>query len=89
MFGALRNPRYWNPIFKLKLDELSPEERTRVEQAREQLLREFAKSKVTNYGGVVMVGDAIDASTLPQDPIEAIAVIKQEVRKLLEEAKKR
>lgn len=89
LFGGLRNPRYWNPIFKLKLDELSADERQRVEQTREQLKREFAKSKVTNYGGVVMLGDPIDVSSLPQDPIAAIAVVKQEVQKLLEEARKR
>lgn len=88
MFGGLRNPRFWNPVFKLKLEELSPEERQRVEQTREQLMLEFAKTKVTNYGGVVVVGDAFDASTLPQDPIEAIAVVKNKVQELLKEARK-
>ena len=87
MFLGLRNPRTWNPLFKLDLSTLPPAEREAVEAQQKELLRAYKKSHVTNYGGVVVVGDPIPVSSLPADPLEAIEVIRVKMAALLETAK--
>lgn len=88
MFLGIRNPKVWNPIFKVKLDELPEAEREELKRRQKEILREYARAKVTNYGGVVVVGEAIDPSTLPADPIEAITQVHAAVAALYEEAKR-
>lgn len=87
-FPALRNPRYWDDAFKVNLDELCPAQRAVVEQERREKMRAYKRTKITSYGGVVVVGDPIDVQTLPQDPIEAMEEIRLKIAALLEEAKK-
>lgn len=81
---GLRNPRNWDPIFKLDLDQLSEDERTRVEAEREQKLKAYYHSHVTLYGGAVVVGDPIDMSTLPADEDQASLFLRDRVLELLE-----
>jgi 1-acyl-sn-glycerol-3-phosphate acyltransferase len=88
MFLGARNPRAWNPIFKLNLDELSVSERERVEKERKEIMSAYKQAKVTNYGGVVVVGKAINAADLPEDPIKAVTMIKGEIAGLLFDADK-
>lgn len=88
IFIGIRNPKAWNPLFKLNLDELPESERESVLAQRKATLRAYAGSKTTNYGGVVAVGLPIDVATLPADPIAAISVIKGKIAELLHEAKK-
>ena len=87
-FLGTRNPRHWDPIFKESLEGKSESEVAQIEAIREAKLRGYRQSRVTNYGGVVVVGDAIDIRDLPEDPIEAINKIRDAVAALLVEAKK-
>lgn len=41
---------------------------------------------ITNYGGVVVIGEPIPVESLPADPAEATEVIRIEIQKLLDEA---
>ena len=88
MFIGVRSPKTWNPLFKLNLDDLPESERERVKAERKEILRAYARAKTTNYGGVVVVGEPIDAATLPEDPIAAITIIKEKIAALLDEARK-
>ena len=88
MFAGMRNPKVWNPIFKLKLDELPEAEREEIERRKKEALEAYRKSKITNYGGVVVVGEPIDPAKLPADPIEAINEIHKVVAALYEEARR-
>lgn len=88
MFLGTRNPRNFDPIFKESLEGKTDVERAQIEAIREAKLRGYRQSRVTNYGGVVVVGEAIDIRDLPEDPIEAINKIRDAVAGLLEEAKK-
>lgn len=87
-FLGTRNPRNFDPIFKESLEGKSETEVAQIEAIREAKLRGYRKSHVTNYGGVVVVGEPIDIRDLPEDPIEAIGKIRDAVAALLVEAKK-
>jgi hypothetical protein len=88
MFLGMRNPVHWNPLFKLDLDKLSPEERAHVELERAGALYAYDHSQVTSYGAVVVVGKAIDPNELAANPVEAIEQIRLIIVELLEEAAK-
>lgn len=84
-----RDPRNWDPVFKLDLDTLgSDEERERVTQERAEKLKAYYHSHITLYGGVVVVGDPIEVSTLPADENDACLVLRDRVHDLLQVAKK-
>ncbi|MBX9685654.1 MAG: 1-acyl-sn-glycerol-3-phosphate acyltransferase [Candidatus Obscuribacterales bacterium] len=87
-FPAARNPKSWNPIFKQDADALPPAERDALLLQRKEIMRAHFKNRATNYGGVIVVGDAINQADLPVDPIEAAGVLRDKVAALLEEAKK-
>jgi len=88
MFLGMRNPVYWNPLFKLDLNKLSAEERADVEAERAQALYAYEHSHITCYGAVVVVGKPIDPNDLAADPVEAIEQIRLIIVDLLEEAAK-
>jgi len=83
LFPALRNPRNWNPLFKLDAETLEPGEKARVLAEREQALQAYKNTRATNFGGVVVVGAPIKVSTLPQDPLQAIEVVRVQIAELL------
>ena len=87
-FLGMRNPRHWDADFKIDETQLGESERAELLARREAKLKEYRRSKVTNYGGVVVVGNPIPASTLPTDPLEAIEVVRQEMAALLEIAER-
>ncbi len=87
MFPALRNPRYWDAAFRVNIDELPPSEREALELERKQKLKAYRTTKLTCYGGVIVVGKPIDVDSLPQDPLEAIEEIRLQIAALYEEAK--
>lgn len=86
-FLGMRDPRYYDPIFKTDLSALSDAERAEVEAAQKEAVRKYKRSHVTNYGGVVVAGHPIPVSTLPAEPLEAIEVIRQHIAAQLEVAK--
>lgn len=86
MFLGTRNPKVWNPAFKVKLDELPEAERAEQERIRKEIMDAHKKSHVTNYGGVVVVGKPIDVAELPADPIEAIAIVRARIVEAVAEA---
>ena len=85
-FLGMRDPRYYDPIFKIDLSTLSEEERAKVEAEQKEAVRKYKRSHVTNYGGVVVAGDPVPVSSLPSDPLEAIEVIRQHIAALLSTA---
>lgn len=86
-FLGIRNPGYWHPLFRKDISGLPEAEREAIEAERKAIKQAQRKSHVTIYGGTVVVGDPIDVNTLPEDPIEASAVLRSVVAKLLAEAK--
>lgn len=88
LFLGMRNPKNWDADFKVDESKLTERERKELLARREVKLTEYRRSRVTNYGGVVVVGDPISICSLPQDPLEAIEVIRVEMARLLEIAKK-
>jgi 1-acyl-sn-glycerol-3-phosphate acyltransferase len=89
MFLGIRNPKHWNPIFKQPIEELPEAERPALEKRREEALRAYRRSQVTNYGGVVVIGDPIDVATLPDDPLQAVEVVRLVIANLLQDAQQR
>ncbi len=81
---GMRDPRNWDPVFKLDLDQMSEEEREKVTAERDQKLKAYYRSHITLYGGVVVVGDPIDSSTLPADEDEASLFLRDRVLELLD-----
>ena len=88
LFLGLRNPRHWDPLFKLNLDELDATRRAEVEAHRKSALAAYYSSHITIYGGVVVVGKPIDVSTLPEDPMEAIEQVRLAIAALCDECEK-
>lgn len=88
IFLGLRNPRHWDPLFKLNLDELTAGRRAEVEQHRKSALAAYYSSHITIYGGVVVVGKPIEISSLPEDPMEAIEQVRLAIAALCDEAEK-
>lgn len=88
MFLATRNPKYWNPLFRKDISGLPEAERAVVEAQRKEILDYHRKTRATIYGGVIVVGDPIDVSSLPEDPIEASNQLRDRVAELLSEARK-
>lgn len=87
MFPAIRNPKTWDPIFKVKLDELSQSEKAEVLARQEELKRAYARSGKPVYGGVVVVGEPVSLDSLPADPIEAANKLHTIVAELMKEAR--
>lgn len=87
-FLGLRNPKHWDPIFKLDLETLGEEEKAAVEVERKTKWDAYKRSHVTLYGVVVAVGEPIDVSTLSDCPKEAIETIRLKMVDLLETAKR-
>ncbi len=87
MFLGTRNPKAWNPEFKKDLEAMTADERAESEAKRKEIMKAHKKSNVTNYGGVVVVGDPISIADLPEDPIEAIAIVRARIVELYETAK--
>lgn len=88
LFKGLRNPAHWDADFKVDESKLPENERAELLARREEKLKTYRRTRVTNYGGVVVVGKPIPASSLPCDPLEAIEVIRLEIASLLEVAKR-
>ncbi len=88
LFLGMRNPRHWDPLFKLDLDALSPSERADVVAKREAALAAYRHSQITIYGGVVVVGEPIAVGSLPSDELEAIDQVRLKIAELLELAKR-
>lgn len=88
LFLGMRNPKHWDADFKVDESQLGASERAELLERREAKWKEYRRSHATNYGGVVVVGDPISICTLPHDPLEAIEVIRLEMARLLEIAKK-
>ena len=88
MFPGTRNPRHWNPIFKLDVEALPADEKEKVLAEQKEAMRVYKKTRATNYGGVVVVGDPIKASSLPEDPLAAIEVVRLKIAELLEIAQR-
>lgn len=86
-FLGMRNPRHWDPIFKQSLEGLPAGEAAEIERLREEKLAAYKRSRVTNYGGVVVIGDPIEAASLPEDPLAAVEVIRVKIADLLEQAR--
>mgnify|MGYP003386064210 CR=1 FL=1 len=82
IFNGLRNPRAWEPCFKVKLENVPEADRPEIERQRAEVMEAYNKSKVMLYGGSVVVGAAIDVSTLPADDLEAIEVIRLKIEDL-------
>lgn len=87
-FLSMRNPRHWDPLFKLDLDALSPSEREDVVARRKAALAAYNHSQFTIYGGVVVVGEAIELSSLPENELEAIDVVRLKIAELLKVAER-
>lgn len=87
MFPAIRNPKTWDPIFKVKLDELPESERADLAAKQEALKKAYAKSGKPVYGGAVVVGEAVNVADLPEDPIAAANFLRDIVAGLLNEAR--
>lgn len=88
MFKGLSNPRYFDPVFKLKLSDLDDNTRAAVLAEREAKIRAYENSNVTLYGAVAVVGKPIDPTQLPADPREAMEKIRQEIVLLSQEAQR-
>lgn len=88
MFLGMRNPRYWDPLFKIDAAALPAAERSELERQRAAKLEAYKHSHITSYGGVVVVGEPFDVYSLPADPLDAIEEIRLKIARLLEEAKK-
>lgn len=88
LFKGTRNPEHWDADFKIDAEQLPEAERAALLARREEKLKAYRRSRVTNYGGVVVVGAPIAASSLPAEPLDAIEVIRQEMARLLEIAQK-
>lgn len=86
-FYGMRNPKHWDPDFKINIEELPAAQREELQRIREEKLQAYRKSRVTLYGGVVVVGKAIKASELPSDQLAAIEVIRLRIAELLATAK--
>lgn len=87
LYQGMRNPRYFDPLFKLKLDELPEHERLIVEEKCCASLHAYRHSQVTLYGAVIVVGEPIDPHTLAADPVDAIEQIRLKMLAMLEQAK--
>lgn len=87
MFLGLRNPKHWDPIFKLDLETLGQSEKAEVEAERMRKWEEYKRSHVTLYRVTVAVGEPVDVSTLPEDPKEGIEAIRLKMLALLNNAK--
>jgi hypothetical protein len=87
MFETQRSPKSSNPIFKINLDELPEAERAEIVRQQKEILRAYKKSRAPVYGGVAIRGEAIAVSSLPEDPIAAIEIIKAKVVELQREAR--
>lgn len=88
MFLATRNPRYWNPLFRKDLTGLPEAERLAIEAQRKEILSHHKKTLATIYGATIVVGEAIDVSSLPEDVFEASNQLRSVVAGLLAEARK-
>lgn len=87
MFPGIRNPKHWDPIFKLDLESLDEAQRSAVEAERQRKWEEYKHSQVTLYKVTAIVGEPIDVSTLPEEPKAAIEQIRLTMVRLLEKAK--
>lgn len=88
LFLGMRNPKHWDPLFKIDLDSLSAGKRSEVEKQRAEKLAAYKNSHFTIYGAVAVVGEPINPIQLPQDPCAAIEMVRVEIAHLLEMAKK-
>lgn len=87
LFLGMRNPKWFDPLFKTELADYPEACRKAVEALRAAKMAAYKRSHVTSYGGVVLVGEAIDASTLPADPKEAIELVRLIIADMLEKAR--
>lgn len=86
LFKGMANPKYWDPLFKVNTESLGEAEKAELLQKQQALLEAFRKSRVTNYGGVVVVGKPIKVSSLPSDPLEAIEIVRLAIVELSAQA---
>lgn len=89
LFPTLRNPKHWNPLFKLDLRSLSEEKRAEIEKEKKAAIDAYKNSSAPIYGGVVFVGDPIDVLSLPEDPKEAVELLRLKLLDLLALAESR
>jgi 1-acyl-sn-glycerol-3-phosphate acyltransferase len=86
LFPSIRNPKYFNPAFKVKLEELPEQARAKVAEMRAEAMRVYKEELATIYGAVVVVGEPIDPRSLPDDPLEAIDHVRRRIIALHEQA---
>lgn len=86
LFPSMRNPRHFDPLFKLSTEGLDKDKRAELELAQARAIEAYKNSCAPIYGGVAVVGAAIDSSLLPEDPLEAIEVIRLKIVELLKVA---
>lgn len=84
---GLRNPKHWDPIFKLDLATLDDAQKAEVEAERTRKWEAYKRSHVTLYRVTVAVGEPVDVSTLPDEPKDGIEQIRQKMLVLLGDAK--
>lgn len=87
LFLGQRNPKVWNPIFKRDISKLRSLDQDAIKNERREIMRAYARSNVTNYGGTVVVGKPISTADLPEDDLAAVAVVRAAIVALVEEAK--
>lgn len=88
MFKGISNPSYFDPVFKLELQDLDADKRAAVLAERDAKMKAYEHSNVTLYGAVAVVGEPIDSAQLPADPREAIELIRQKIVQLSQEAER-
>ncbi|MBX9572436.1 MAG: 1-acyl-sn-glycerol-3-phosphate acyltransferase [Candidatus Obscuribacterales bacterium] len=91
-FKGLRNPKAWEPCFKdfkdVDLSTLPAEKRAEVEAAQAAAMDAYKKSTVILGGGAVVVGEALEISTLNSDPMLATEEVRARIADLTLQAEK-
>lgn len=86
------NPKSWEPCFKdykdVDLSTLPAEKRAEVERLQAEAMDAYKKSGVILAGGAVVVGEAIEISSLPSDPNLATEELRKKIADLTAQAEK-
>lgn len=83
-----RNPKAWEPCFKVDVETLPADQKAEVLRQQEEVMEAYKKSTVVLAGGAVVVGEAIEISSLPKDPMQATEALRAKIAELTAEAEK-
>ena len=86
------NPKNWEPCFKnykdVDLSTLPAAEREQVEREQAEAMAAYKASTVILAGGAVVVGEAIEITSLPEDPMLATEELRKKIADLTAQAEK-